>query len=169
MNRLFLFTAGFTSFMLVASTVAAHAHKDHDHNSAGIGSSVPGNASSPETVLNTYRQAIERLDGSAMAELFTEDSLVFENGKAEGSFANYLTHHLGPELHHVTSFQFTEPKVSVTIYGDTAVAHESYGYVIVLGDDRTIKRQGVATSVLRKTGGSWKIVQYHSSSRAPKK
>jgi len=126
-------------------------------------------AQSPEAVLTTYRKAIESLDSSKMVGLFADQSRVFENGKSEGSFANYLAHHLGPELNHVKSFTFTSPSVSVDKFGDTAIVHESYGYTIVLFDGRVIERTGVATSVLRKEGAEWKIVQYHSSSRAPKK
>lgn len=32
--------------------------------------------------------------------------MVFENGKAEGSFAQYMEHHLGPELGEITEFTF---------------------------------------------------------------
>jgi ketosteroid isomerase-like protein len=54
---------------------------------------------------------------------------------------------------------------------DIAVAYETYNYKIVTGgdDSRTIERQGVATSVLKKMDGSWKIIQNHGSSRALKK
>ena len=40
---------------------------------------------------------------------------------------------------------------------------------IVLKDGRMIERQGVATSVLKHENHAWKIVRYHSSSRAPRK
>ncbi len=125
--------------------------------------------SSPKDVLVAYRAAIQSLDGSEMSALFSEESQVFENGKSEGSFAHYFEHHLGPELGHITSFTFTDPEITVTEHGDMAIAHESYGYVIVLEDGRTIERTGVATSVLKRDGANWKILQYHSSSRAPKK
>jgi ketosteroid isomerase-like protein len=124
---------------------------------------------SPQEILTAYRTAIQKLDSTEMSALFFEESRVFENGKSEGSFAHYLEHHLGPELGHIKSFTFTEPKITVTEYGNMAVAHESYGYVIILEDGRTIERTGVATSVLKRDGANWKILQYHSSSRAPKK
>lgn len=125
--------------------------------------------SSPREVLTAYRTAIQKLDSTEMSALFFEESLVFENGKSEGSFAHYFEHHLGPELGHIKSFTFTDPKIAVTEYGDMAIANESYGYVIVLEDGRTIERTGVATSVLKRDEANWKILQYHSSSRAPKK
>jgi len=125
--------------------------------------------SSPQEILTAYRTAIQKLDSTEMSALFFEESQVFENGKSEGSFAHYFEQHLGPELGHIKSFTFTDPKITVTEYGNMAIADESYGYVIVLKDGRTIERTGVATSVLKRDGANWKILQYHSSSRAPKK
>ena len=124
---------------------------------------------SPENVLTAYRDAIQRLDASKMKPLFSEESQIFENGKAEGTFLHYLEHHLGPELGHLKSFTFTEPTVSLTQVDNIAFATETYGYVIVLHDDRKIERTGIATSVLVREGDNWKILRYHSSSRAPKK
>ena len=125
--------------------------------------------SSPENVLTAYRNAIQKLDASKMKPLFSEESQIFENGKAEGTFLHYLEHHLGPELGHLKSFTFTEPTVSLTQVDNIAFATETYGYVIVLHDDRKIERTGIATSVLVREGDNWKILRYHSSSRAPKK
>ncbi|OAO00870.1 hypothetical protein A8B75_16845 [Sphingomonadales bacterium EhC05] len=125
--------------------------------------------SSPENVLTAYRNAIQKLDAAKMKSLFSEESQIFENGKAEGTFLHYLEHHLGPELDHVKSFTFTQPTVSITQVDNTAFATETYGYVIVLHDDRKIERTGIATSVLVREGDNWKILRYHSSSRAPKK
>ena len=103
-------------------------------------------------------------DGEGMVH-----SIYFENGKAEGSFANYMEHHLGPELDAITSFTFTDPTLSVTRNGHMAYGYETYGYRIELEDGRVIERDGVATSVLSHDESGWKIVQYHSSSRAPRR
>jgi|TARA_R110000824_G_scaffold126866_5_gene286580 ketosteroid isomerase-like protein len=124
---------------------------------------------SPKDILTAYREAIQELDASKMKSLFSEESQIFENGKAEGSFVQYMEHHLGPELAHIKSFTFTQPTISMTELGNTALAIETYDYVIVLRDDRKIERTGVATSVLVRERDSWKILRYHSSSRTPKK
>ncbi|XAP78927.1 nuclear transport factor 2 family protein [Citromicrobium bathyomarinum] len=108
-------------------------------------------------------------DAAGMSALFAETSAIFENGKAEGSFANYMDHHLGPELDAITSFTFTDPTLSVTRNGHMAYGYETYGYRIELEDGRVIERDGVATSVLSHDESGWKIVQYHSSSRAPRR
>ena len=80
-----------------------------------------------------------------------------------------LVHHLGPELDAITSFTFTDPTLTVTRKGHMAYGYETYGYRIELEDGRVIERDGVATSVLSHDESGWKIVQYHSSSRAPRR
>jgi hypothetical protein len=49
-------------------------------------------------VLADYRGAIERLDARGTEQLFVTESAIIENGGVEGNYANYLAHHLGPEL-----------------------------------------------------------------------
>ena len=61
-----------------------------------------------KAVLASYKEAIERLDASGTKRLFTADSQIFETGGAEGTYENYLAHHLGPELDHFRSFKFSD-------------------------------------------------------------
>lgn len=144
-------------------------HSGHaDHHAANDASEV-NDVSGAEDVLKAYRSALVARDAGAMADLFAISSAVFENGKAEGSFSNYMEHHLGPELDEIVSFTFSEPTLSVTRHGHLAYGHETYGYRIELADGRVIERDGVATSVLAHDASGWKIVQYHSSSRTPRK
>jgi len=96
------------------------------------------------------------------------DSAIFETGGVEGTYSNYLAHHLGPELKHFKSFRFDDYKADVRVEGPIALANESYTYRIELEDGRTVDRQGVATSVLKKIGGEWKILSMHNSGRTPK-
>jgi ketosteroid isomerase-like protein len=143
---------------------ASHSAMDHAKTSGHM-----KNESGAGQTIKAYRDALVRQDASVMPALFAKDSQIFENGKSEGSFSNYLEHHLGPELGHFESFTFTNPTLTITERGDTALAIETYGYVIVLKDGRRIERTGVATSVLIREDGAWKILRYHSSSRTPKK
>ena len=120
-------------------------------------------------VLNSYKKSIEKLDTTGVSTLFVSDSKVYEQAKDEGTIGHYLQHHLGPELKVFKSFNFSDYKVDVTVTGDYAFSTESYLYTIVLAKDgSTIKSQGVATSVLRKTSLGWKIVMTHSSFRKAK-
>lgn len=154
-----------TAMILGAALAAAGPASAHPED-APAGSAV---VSTPAGTLEAYRQALTALDAKAASALFAKDSHVFENGKYEGSFADYLEHHIGPELHEFRSFSFARPTLVVEVDGNIAYGRETYAYTIVLKDGRTVERDGVATSVLRRGADGWKIVSFHSSSRAPKK
>lgn len=119
-------------------------------------------------ILSQYKSAIERLDAKDTGTLFTSDSQVFENGGVEGSYANYLAKHLGPELGHFKSFKFSDYKVDVRFEGPVALTTETYNYRIETQKGEIVERRGVATSVLKKVGRQWKILSTHGSSRKPK-
>ncbi len=119
-------------------------------------------------VLTNYKSAIERLDATGTERLFTSDSTIFETGGVEGSYTNYLAKHLGPELGHFKSFKFTDYKVDVRFEGPVALATETYNYRIEPKEGAVAQRRGVATSVLKKVGGQWKILSMHNSARKPK-
>ncbi len=142
--------------MLLASALPLHAADDTEQVKA---------------VLSAYKSGLEKLDVSKLAPLFTPDSQVFESGGVEGTFTQYLEHHIGPELAEFKEFSFRDYKVDVRIELPFAFTTETYIYKIVLKEDgRVIEKKGLATSILRKTADGWKIIQTHSSSRSlPKK
>ncbi len=124
------------------------------------------------SVMKSYKDAIQNLTTEGTLELFTEDAKVFESGGVEGTYANYVDHHLGPELTAFNSFIFSDYKIDVDIDLPFAFATETYIYTIDLKADeekgreaRIIEKKGVATSVLKKVGETWKITNTHSSSR----
>ena len=124
------------------------------------------NATDVKQVLKEYQNKIEKLDTTGVSNLFVQNSSIFEGGSSEGTIAHYLEHHLGPELKEFKSFKFSNYKVDVQVDGNYAFANEVYSYVIVTEKNNTeVKRNGVATSVLKKVGGIWKIANTHSSSR----
>ena len=136
---------------------------------AAAAESGPDAETAVKKVLGDYKSALERLDLTGVDQLFAEDNEVVENGKVEGTYADYLAHHIGPELGHFRSFKFSDYKVTVRVHGDMAWATETFRYTITLKEDgKVIERQAVGSSVLRKTGEAWKIVSMHGSSRAPK-
>ena len=124
-----------------------------------------------KAVLAAYKDGLEKLDVSNLTPLFTADSQVFESGGVEGTFANYLAHHIGPELAEFKEFSFRDYKVEVRIELPYAFATETYIYKIVLKEDgRVIEKKGLATSILKKMAEGWKVLQMHNSSRnLPKK
>lgn len=118
--------------------------------------------------LSKYKGSLEKLDVSGTESLFVTGSQIIESGKVEGTYQDYLAHHIGPELGDFKSFKFENYKVDVTISGDYAFAVETYNYTIALKKDNAeIKRKGVASSFLKKENDTWKIVHMHNSSRKP--
>ena len=119
-----------------------------------------------KTVLKKYNAAVEKLDLTGTEKLFTTDSKIYESGGVEGNYAHYLEHHLTPELKEFKSFTYNDYKVQVEVDGKYAFATETYNYTIVVAEkDTVVKRKGVATSVLKKVNGEWKIMISHNSSR----
>jgi ketosteroid isomerase-like protein len=124
-------------------------------------------------VMKSYKDALQNLATEGTFELFAEDSRVYESGGVEGSYAHYIEHHLGPELGHFKKFEFSDYEIDVQVDTPYAFATETYIYTIVLkpddkDDTRTIKKKGVATSILKKMDGNWKITKIHTSSRNTK-
>jgi len=139
----------------------------------GIGFAGFAFAATPEeavkAVLAQYKAALETRDLTGVDALFAEANEVIENGKVEGTYADYRDHHIGPELAHIESFAFSDYAVRVTFEGSVALSTETYRYTIRVKDTaEPIVRQGVATNVLALRDGRWKILSHHSSSRVPK-
>jgi ketosteroid isomerase-like protein len=171
MKRLFLVFV----LLLFSSAVPLHAQDDDhghddDHDHAAMSDadrSGMNDAEAVKGVLRRYKEALENLNVSGTRRLFAEGADIFENGSYEGTYQEYLDGHIGPELGHFEEFSFDDYAVDVRMEGNLAVVHETYTYRIVTGgsDSRTIERRGVATSVLKKMNGAWKIIQNHGSSR----
>lgn len=162
-------------FLIAASAVVAApsaAHPEHDRAEprlASVRDPAAAERAAVQAVLSQYKAAIERLDARGTERLFTADSAIFETGGTEGTYANYLAHHLGPELHEFKSFKFSDYKVDVHLLGPAAAhAIETYKYRIETRKGEVVERLGVATSVLKKEGGRWKIVMMHNSGRKPR-
>ena len=126
------------------------------------------NEAAVRAVLAKYQSAIERLDARGTEQLFTPDSAIFETGGVEGTYTNYLSHHLAPELAEFKSFRFADYKVDVRFEGPVAIASESYKYRIETKKGEVAERVGVATSVLKRVGRDWRILSMHNSGRKPK-
>lgn len=154
--------------MRMISTIALAASAVLSAPAAGAPASRAADSAAVQTVLKQYKSAIERLDARGTERLFIADSMLFETGGSEGTYANYLATHLGPELKKFKSFKFNDYKVNVRFEGPVALATESYTYRIETNTGEVAERLGVATSVLRKEKGQWKIAIMHGSARKPK-
>ncbi len=118
-------------------------------------------------VMWSYNQGIEALSADGLSDLFAEESQVFESGGSEGTFEHYLEHHLGPELKEFKSFKFSDYDIEVILDLPYAFTTETYNYAIILvKDERFIEQNGLATSILKKIDGQWKIIKTHTSARS---
>lgn len=149
-------------------------NQQKEHETPTIEVVVKGDLSLEEqavkSVMKAYKDAIQNLTTKGTFELFTPDATVFEQGKVEGTYKDYIDGHLGPELGHFKSFTFSDYDININVNLPYAYTTESYLYTIVLkGDEvkgtkeRTIESKGVATSVLKKIDGDWKIIHSHTS------
>ncbi|MBC7449323.1 MAG: nuclear transport factor 2 family protein [Hymenobacteraceae bacterium] len=121
-------------------------------------------------ILRQYQQAVEKLDTTGTHRLFAANSRVFESGGVEGTYRHYAAHHLAPELGEFSKFAFNNYRVVVEVDLPYAFATETYIYTINLkkGPKTPVVREGVATSVLRKSAaGQWQIVSTHTSAQKP--
>jgi uncharacterized protein (TIGR02246 family) len=152
----------------LALQAAPGAQTWHAAAAAAQTASISADESAVRAVLARYKAAIERLDATGTEDLFTEDSAVFETGGVEGTYKEYLAHHLGPELAAFRAFAFSDYTIAVRIEGDLALATETYNYRIEPKTGEIATRKGVATSVLMRTADGWKIGVMHNSARKPK-
>lgn len=121
--------------------------------------------------LAAYKMAMEKMDKTAMKNLFAEEAMVYENGDAGDKAADFLTEHMFPEFDMFSSFTYDNYKSDVIVSGDYAYTTETFNYTIVLKKDGkpiVPSSMGVATSVLKKHPSGWKIISYHSSYRKQK-
>lgn len=147
----------------------AFGHSGQPHSLSNTAHSAPTRETAAvRAVLAKYQAAVERLDATGTGSLFTADSTIFESGGVEGNYANYLVHHLTPELAEFKSFRFSNYNVDVRFEGPVALATETYRYRIETKKGEVAERLGVATSTLKKVGGQWKIISMHNSARKPK-
>jgi len=120
-------------------------------------------------VLKSYNLALESLNIKDVYGLFTNDSQIYETGGNEGNFENYAKHHLEPELKNFKSLKFSKYKVETKVDLPYAFSTETYFLSLVLKNskrvEKTINIKGLATSILKKIDGQWKIIKYHSSGK----
>lgn len=87
---------------------------------------------------------------------------VFESGYADYGWTEYRNHHLAPEMKEFknTKYEYTDIKAKVS--GNLAYATMKYTISADVNKKR-VDSAGLATAVLEKMNGSWKIVHWHSS------
>ncbi len=115
-------------------------------------------------VLNREAAAVEKGDLATLDKLWVNDSsvTVFESGYANYGWDDYRNHHLAPELKEFKNTKYAFSDLRIKTSGSLAFATLKY---TISGDDngKHFEGSGLATAVLEKGEGKWRIVHWHSS------
>ncbi len=115
-------------------------------------------------VLTREAQAVEKGDLAALDKLWanSEDVTVFESGHANYGWNDYRNNHLAPELKEFKNTKYAFSDLKVKVDGKTAWATFKYTLSAEI-NERKIESGGLATAILEKREGKWRIVHWHSS------
>lgn len=119
----------------------------------------------PAGVVDAFHAALRRGDTNAAATLLADDALIYEEGGAERTKAEYASHHLlaDAEFSKAVASQMTRRGGSSD--GNVAwVASEGRATGTFRG--KAVDRVTTETMVLRRTARGWRIVHVHWSSAA---
>lgn len=116
--------------------------------------------------VDLFHAALGRGDTAAALGFLTDDAVIFEEGGAERSRAEYAGHHLAADAEFSAAVPSTRTR-------RTGGATESTAWIASEGrttgsfKGRAVDRLTTETMVLRREGSTWKIVHIHWSSRNP--
>ncbi|MGE3344334.1 MAG: heavy metal-binding domain-containing protein [Vicinamibacterales bacterium] len=114
--------------------------------------------------LKAYDAAFLAKDLAKLASMYTPETIVYEGSGINRGWKNYSETHLGPELKSFENLEFGHANVVPHVLGDNA-AYVTADYTIKAKmGERTLDSGGLATFVLSKDAGSWKI--RHTSTAA---
>jgi len=112
-----------------------------------------------------FHAAMGRGDAAAVADLLLDDAVIFEQGGAESSKAEYVEAHLPGDIAYSQSMTDTVTSRRSTVEGGVA-------WVLTQGrtkgsyDGKTVDRLTTETMVVKKAKAGWRIAHIHWSSRA---
>ncbi len=125
-----------------------------------------GAAVEAAAAVDGFHAALRRGDTSAALEFLAADALIYEEGGAERSRAEYASHHLAADAAFSQAVPSTRSRRTGRASGETAwIATESR--TTGRFRDRAVDRLSAETMVLRREGGRWRIAHIHWSSRTP--
>jgi ketosteroid isomerase-like protein len=114
--------------------------------------------------VEAFHAAMGRGDAAAVADFLLEDAVIYEQGGAESSKAEYVQAHLPGDIAYSQG-------MTDTVTDRRASAQDGIAWVLTQGrttgthDGKKVDRLTTETMVLRKTKGAWRIAHIHWSSR----
>lgn len=120
----------------------------------------------PMATVDAFHAALGRGDTDAAMAQLADGVLIFEEGGAEASRAEYATHHLAADAAYAAATRATTTRRTVRIQGKLAwVASE--GRVTGAYRGKPVDRLTAETMILTRAGAAWRIAHIHWSSRVP--
>lgn len=115
-------------------------------------------------VVSQLRTAINTGDAVMAERSMAENITIFEQGHAEKSRAEYLSHHFKEDVVFAKAVPSVVESSQTKVDGNIAVV-TAFTATDGIYKDKPIKNSGVETYVLRLLNGRWQIEHIHWSSR----
>lgn len=112
-----------------------------------------------------YDAAFNAKDLQKLGALYHPEVTIFEGAGINRGWVDYRDNHLGPELKAFQNLQWSHSNVVIHLLGDAA-AYVTADYSIKYSTgDRAVDGSGIATHVLVREQGQWRIRHSHTASR----
>lgn len=160
------FTRAAGVLLLAASPTLAMAHENTPQAAPAASphaqTAAPA-ATTPETTVDAFAQALRRGDTATLRTLLASDVLILEGGGAERSAEEYLGGHAVSDAAFLKDAHIQQTARTTQTEGDLAwVATESELHVE--RDGQPVTLSSAETMLLQKIDGAWRIVHIHWSS-----
>ena len=129
---------------------------------------LPDSARAPAAVVDAFHAALARGDEAAAGALIADDALIFEEGGAERSKAEYQERHLPADAEFSKAVRFTATRRGAEAAGPLALV-TTEGRTSGSFRGKPVDRVTAETMVLRRDAKGWRIVHIHWSSAAQKR
>ena len=112
-----------------------------------------------------YDAAFNAKDLDRLAAMYHPEVTIFEGSGINRGWVDYRDNHLGPELKSFQDLQWAHSNIVVHLLGDSA-AYVTADYAIKYKmGERAVDSGGIATHVLVKEQGAWRIRHSHTAAR----
>jgi ketosteroid isomerase-like protein len=130
-----------------------------------VGSAAQSKDADIVAFFKNYDAAFSAMSLDKLAPLHHPDVTRFEGSFVNTGWLDYRDTHLGAEFKSYKSMEFAHTNVVVHMLGDSA-AYVTADYALKYTTaERTTEGGGIATFVLVKDQGNWKIRHHHTASR----
>ena len=118
-----------------------------------------------QAFFKAYDEAFNARDINTLGTMYHPDVTVFEGAGIDRTWAAYRDNHLGPELKAFQDLSFAHTNVVVIVLGpDAAYVTADYSIKYTTGD-RKVDSGGIATHILVRENGVWKIRHSQTAAR----